>query len=140
LNISKEEEKIFYTECIEIFYDREKDIILTHFTGKLDQNSLSEYARQIAFRSNKYKCRKVLFDLRDVENEFNEMDTYCIFKILREAGIDNTWSRALICEEYPKVLFLHQQVANIHGAQVRVFTKINEAEEWLRKTEVTVKK
>ena len=118
-------------------YDESSDCVIGVFAGRLDTESMSEYAKEIARVSAKHNCRRFLNDLREAEIGLSTLDIHGLPKILQEftqgAAFDRSWRRAILAPKGKDVrdYDFFETVAGNQGHTVKVFADLDKAMDWL---------
>jgi len=118
---------------ISVHYDEECDCLIGSFVGTLDQETLKEYAKEVAKTASKHDFRHFLNDLREAEVDFSSIEIINIPGIFHAAGLDISRRRAIIVPNNLEDYRFFETVANNRGFNVKLFTDLNEAMNWLKK-------
>jgi hypothetical protein len=114
-----------------IHYDQENDFILITVQGELDLPLLQEMASGVAKMIHQVGCNRILNDLRKARMTDTTVDIYNMPKTAQQAGVVRVCKRALVVSEETSNFHFLETVFVNQGHQVRLFTEITEAKEWL---------
>lgn len=118
---------------ISVHYDEECDCLIGNFAGTLDQETLKEYSIEVAKTASKQDFRYFLNDLREADVDFSSIDIINIPGIFHASGLDISWRRAIVVSNNLNNYRFFETAANTRGFNVKVFTDLNEAMNWLKK-------
>ena len=112
-------------------YNQEKGFIIAGVQGELNLPLLQSMASDVSKIVNKMGCRFILNDLREAKPAKNILDIYNMPKVAKKAGVTPSCKRALIVGERASEFYFLETVFVNQGHLVRMFTNIDDAEEWL---------
>ena len=101
--------------------------------GKRSANSIKEATKQIVEKCTKHKCTKVLVDVRDFTDRINFSEIFNLVSKNLPDLIDDKINKVAIVDikghSFNKDFF--ENVAINRGHNVKIFTDINNAIQWL---------
>ena len=115
----------------EIYYDSIKECIMVSVQGELDLALLESMASSVVEIVREVGCKRILNDLRKSWVTEATIDIYNMPETAKQAGVFQACKRALVIGEKTKDFRFLETVFVNQGHQVRMFTGMAEAEEWL---------
>ncbi len=120
----------------ELTYKKEKDILLVKVCGMRSFKAIIEIVKDIQQICIKQKTCKVLIDVREMEGHLKTMEAYelpaLVFPKFRDLNIFEK-SAIVDREESRPYYSFFENVSVNRGFNLRVFTNIEDATEWLQK-------
>jgi hypothetical protein len=102
--------------------------------GYLDFSAVKQICSDAFFLASRHAIRKSLLDLRDTESDLTTAQFFQILKHVGEIGIDDSHRVALVYTHREKNqwnLSFFETAAAEHGYQIRLFTTVDAALNWL---------
>lgn len=115
-----------------VHYNEECDCLVSSFTGTFNQETLKEYSIEIAKTASEHDFRYFLNDLREADVDFSSIEIRNIPGIFHAAGLDISCKRAILMSTKLNHYRFFLTAANTRGFNVKVFTDLDEAMDWLR--------
>jgi hypothetical protein len=123
-------------EGLTIFYELEikkPDYLFIKVKGERTVDSIKEVTKKIAEKCSKQKCMKVLIDVREFTERINFSDIFDLVARDLPNITKNKINKAAIVDieghNFNKEFF--ENVAVNRGHNVKIFTDINDAMDWL---------
>lgn len=113
-----------------IRYDQEFDYIIVTVEGQLDLSVLENLASDIAKAVEKHSCKRIFNDLRRARLK-GIIDTYYMPKVMEKSGIALSCKRAFVVGEITTDFSFFETVFVNQGHQVKIFDRIDKAQQWL---------
>lgn len=115
-----------------ISVENKVDYLLIRVSGVLSYENESQLDSEIARVSEVHGIRRVLIDLRRVEGEMTAAEAYQLATEIPKPGLLR--KEALVdVSEHSFTNYLFGLVASNRGLNIRNFTDIDKAEDWLRR-------
>ena len=114
-----------------INYEKDLDYIAITIEGDFSLSPLKELAVDVDRSIDRYKCNRILNDMRPANLSKGAIDIYNMPKAARRAGIEIACKRALVVREQSTDFHFLETVFLNQGHNVKMFTDINEAMHWL---------
>jgi hypothetical protein len=115
----------------ELAYDPEKKIIYGRLHGFIDAEVIVNVARELAQLIRRHDCYRFLNDAREASFTQSMRDISLMPSIMATAGVSLSCKRAFVVREITSAGVFLRDLAEKSGHQLRVFTDIEEANEWL---------
>lgn len=115
---------------LDITYNQQYDYIHVVTTGTIDDFAVSKVAHAIAKAIDENHCKRILNDMRDTKINLETVSIYNTPKIIQEVGY-TTARRALVYSGDSNDFNFFETVSKNQGQNVRVFTDVKEARQWL---------
>ena len=113
-------------------YDEAIECVVCHTFGSLQTSDLLDAGAEAAALLKKHDCRRMLNDMREVEQHLSVVDIYNIPKMSGEFGFPPQTKRAIVFKKDAKDYHFYENVAVNRGHLVKIFKEIDEAIAWLR--------
>jgi hypothetical protein len=113
-----------------IRYDEELGYIIVTVEGQLDSSVLEAMSSDVAKVVEKYSCRRIFNDLRYARLK-SVVDTYYMPIVMERSGIALSCKRAFVVREITSDFSFMETVFVNQGHQVKVFDRIDKAQQWL---------
>jgi hypothetical protein len=117
---------------ISVHYDEECDCLVGSFAGTMNKETLKEYSIEVAKTASKHDFSYFLSDLREADVDFSSIEIINIPGIFHAAGLDISLRRAIVLSTRLNNYSLFETVANTRGFNVKVFTDLKKAMNWLK--------
>jgi len=112
-------------------YRKKTECIYVSIIGELNLDLFQEMSAEVGLCIKKYKCNKILNDLRKAILTDSAGDVYFMPKQALGAGIVRSIRRALLVDgDFSEYRFLETVFVN-QGNVVQLFNDIDDAKEWL---------
>jgi hypothetical protein len=115
----------------EIAYDPEKKIIYGRLYGFIDADVIFNVALELAQLIQRHDCYLFLNDAREASLTQSTNDVSSMPKIMAKAGVSLQCKRAFVIREITAESVLLQELAETSGHKLKIFTTIEEANDWL---------
>lgn len=115
----------------ELAYDPDKEIIYGRLYGYIDADVIMQVAIELAQLIVRHECYRFLNDAREATLTQSMRDVTLMPDIMAIAGVHMQCKRAFVVREVSTETDFLQGIADISGHNLRVFTDIDEANEWL---------
>jgi hypothetical protein len=117
----------------EIHYNAEHDCLFGKFTGRLDRETMQDYAKAVAdVETEQPDCRRLLNDLREATLDLGTGQIYQTPLMLLAKGLNPKMRRAIVVPwKDLKDYKFYETTAHNKGFFVKVFTDPEKALEWL---------
>jgi len=112
-------------------YQEANNYILVKVEGELNLFTIKEMAANVAQLAKTHTCFSVLNDLRDARPTKGALDIFNMPKTAKNAGVDITFKRALVVGDKAEDFHFLETVFINQGHQVKMFTDLQAAKEWL---------
>ncbi|UCH15763.1 MAG: hypothetical protein JSV22_07295 [Bacteroidales bacterium] len=120
----------------ELTYKKKKDILFVKVKGMRSFKTIISVIKDIQQICIKQKTSKVLIDVQELEGHLKTMEAYelpaLVFPKIRDKNIFEKSAIVDREESYPYYSFFENVSVN-RGFNLRIFTNIDDAAEWLRK-------
>lgn len=114
-----------------INYKKDQDYIAITVEGDFSQSTLKELAADVAVYIEKHACNRILNDLRRASLIRDSFNIYNMPKTARRAGVDLRCKRALLVNDLSEDFQFVETVFLNQGHNVKMFTNIDAAMDWL---------
>jgi hypothetical protein len=118
----------------EVSYDSESDIVRARMYGEVKIEEVAKYASDVVHTVLAHDCRRVLNDMREAVMKLSTTDIWNVPRIMEKAGMPPATRRALVTTKDNKDATFAEAVSHNVGQTVRVFTDLDEAESWLKRS------
>ncbi len=115
-------------------YNSENNCIMASMEGRIDQNTVKEFALNIVEATKKHNCRKILNDIRKVNLNLSTIEIYELPKKIKEAGLEQFTKRALVVGNNFEDVAFFETVSFNQAQNVKIFRDPEAALEWLKST------
>ena len=124
-----------YLMKYDLAYDEERDLIVGHVHDGLDASLALKMSSDLANLIRTHGCYRLLNDLRDAEITSSTLEIYAMPRAIAKFKEANRCKRALVVSgRLDNYRFLETVSLNI-GQQLRIFTDIETAVDWLNTDE-----
>jgi hypothetical protein len=119
-----------------IWYDSLAGLIVSQADGALDEPTIAEFARSIAFAVREYDCNLVLNDFREVKmalstSEFHALPQMITQLFAFEGPDGHQQKRTLVVTRDLPDFSLFETVFRNHAQSVKLFRDMEKARAWL---------
>ena len=118
----------------ELAYDPDKEIIYGRLYGYIDADVIMHVAIELAQLIQRHECYRFLNDAREATLTQSVHDVTRMPDIMAVAGVSLQCKRACVVREMSAETEFLQGIADVSGHNLRVFTDIDEANEWLMRS------
>ena len=114
-----------------VTYEKEGDYISIIVEGDFALSTLKDLAEDVAKAIEQHGCKRILNDMRLAKLTKGIIDIYNMPKTASTSGIDTRCKRALVVSEQSSDFHFLETVFLNQGHNVKMFTDIEEAMNWL---------
>jgi hypothetical protein len=117
-----------------IDYIKNKRFIYVNSHGRLNNDDITQLTTEAIKSAQKHNVNNFLLDHRELIPDLSIIDIFCIPKIGQSLGFYNRGKLAVVyseSEDFKDKFNFFDTVLFNRGYNIRLFTKIKEAEKWL---------
>jgi len=115
----------------EFKYDKERKFIIGHIYGEFDSSLVTKMSSDLVDMMHKYDCSRLLNDLRGAKITPETLDIYVMPKKVAQSREAIRCKRALLVNGSLKDYHFLETVSVNSGQQLKIFTDIDTAIDWL---------
>lgn len=109
----------------------EEKYLRAEIEGRLDTAALERAVHEMNALMDRYQCRKVLYDLRQVEAALETHEIYYLPRKMREEGGADVKRAVLFPAQSEQDFSFFETVSANQGLNARTFSKEEDALDWL---------
>lgn len=117
-----------------LHYDQNIPCLISHFAGNFDREIMKKHANELVQIALKCKCKSFLENIKKTIWNLSIFTLYNILEILHGAGIDQSWTGAIVVSptNFDHYKFI-ETIAINRGYIIKVFKDQKKATSWLKK-------
>jgi hypothetical protein len=115
----------------ELKYDKERNLITGYIYGEFDSSLVTKMSSDLMDMMQKYDCNRLLNDLRSAKITPETLDIYVMPKKVAQSREAIRCKRALVVNGPLKDYHFLETVSVNLGQQLKIFTDIDPAIDWL---------
>jgi len=114
-------------------FDSEKNVIWTTVYGPMDADFIEQFTAHTVKLGNEKKCRRLFFDIRDTTLTEFPGRMLDLAKNLESTGFERKHRSVMLYSDDEANLKFYESAAQENGFNIKIFTNLEFAIEWLKK-------